>query len=260
MDKVIIITGASSGIGLATAHYLSGNGCKVYGIARNAFKDEKFECLQGDVNNTDRIKEIFAEIFAKEGRIDAVINNAGFGIAGAIEDTKPENVEAIINTNLSAVIKICTIAIGYLKQSKSGRIINISSVGGIAPLGYQACYSASKAGVEIFSRALNEEVNPYNIKVTAVLPGDLNTGFTAARVVDENKDNVNKRMRESVQKMEKSERGGKSPIVVSKVIYKLLKAKRPPLRKSVGFMAKFEVFLMRIFPTRIVNFVVGKLY
>lgn len=260
MDKVVIITGASSGIGLATAHYLIDKGCTVYGIAKNEYEDEKFVCYQGDVNDTNRIKDVFEKVFTKEGRIDVLINNAGFGIAGAIEDTKPENVEAIISTNLSAVIKISSIAIGYLKKSKSGRIINISSVGGIAPLAFQACYSASKAGVEIFSRALNEEVKPYNIKVTAVLPGDLNTGFTAARVVDEDKDNVNARMRESVRKMEKSERGGKSPIVVSKVIYKLLKSKRPPLRKAVGFMAKLEVFLMRIFPTRFVNFVVGKLY
>lgn len=260
MEKVVIITGASSGIGLETANFLLGKGCTVYGIAKNEYSPENFICYTCDVNDTARMGEIFKDIFEKEGRIDCLVNNAGFGIAGAIEDVKFENVDAIVSTNLSAVIKLSSLIIPYLKQSGGGKMINISSVGGIAPLPYQACYSATKAGVEIFSRALSDEVRPYNIKTTAILPGDLNTGFTKARVLDENKNAVNERMRKSVKKIEKSENKGGSPIVVSKVIYKVLKKKNPPLRVSVGFMAKFETFLIRIFPTKFVRFVIRLLY
>lgn len=260
MNKVVIITGASSGIGLATANYLIGKGCTVYGVSKHEYSAENFICYTCDVNNSARMAEIFEEIFVKEGRIDCLVNNAGFGIAGAIEDVKLENVDAIVATNLSAVIKLSSLIIPYLKKSGGGKIINISSVGGIAPLPYQACYSATKAGVEIFSRALSDEVRPYNIKTTAILPGDLNTGFTSARVVDENKASVNERMRKSVKKMEKSERKGGSPIVVSKVIYKVLKKKNPPLRISVGFIAKLETFLIRIFPTKFVRWVIRLLY
>ena len=259
--KVIIITGASSGIGLATALRLAEDGNKVYGISRNEYSNDKFTCLIGDVNDESRMVSLFEEIEKREGRIDALINNAGFGIAGAIADTKKENVEAIVNTNLTAVISLCGKIIPYLQRAGGGNIINISSVGGIIPLPFQACYSATKAGVEIFSRALAGEVKQDNIKVTAILPGDTKTGFTKARIVDEKQDSsYNGRMKKSVGKMAHDEEHGKSPDTVARVIAKVLKRKHPPLRKTVGFTSKFEVFLTRIVSTKFVNFIVRKIY
>lgn len=259
--KVIIITGASSGIGLATALRLAEDGNKVYGISRNEYSNDKFTCLVGDVNDESRMVSLFEEIEKREGRIDALINNAGFGIAGAIADTKKENVEAIVNTNLTAVISLCGKIIPYLQRAGGGNIINISSVGGIIPLPFQACYSATKAGVEIFSRALAGEVKQDNIKVTAILPGDTKTGFTKARIVDEKQDSsYNGRMKKSVGKMAHDEERGKSPDTVARVIAKVLKRKHPPLRKTVGFTSKFEVFLTRIVSTKFVNFIVRKIY
>lgn len=260
MQKVAIITGASHGIGHATAVRLVDAGWKVYNISRSGCQNEKFFSFTADVNDYSKISEIFEDVFKKEGRIDAVINNAGFGIAGAIEETKPENVDAIINTNLSAVIKICGLAIKYLKQTK-GRIINISSVAGVIPLPYQACYSATKSGVEVFSRALATEVRPFGIKVTAILPGDTKTDFTKARVVDSQSGSNNyERMNRSINKMAKDEQNGKSPDTVAKVVLKVLKQKRPPLRKTIGFVSKLEIFLTRICSTKFVNFIVRKLY
>lgn len=260
-SKVIVITGASSGIGLATALRLAKEGNKVYGISRNEFSSDKFSCLVGDVNDESRMVSLFDEIEKREGRIDALINNAGFGIAGAIADTKKENVEAIVNTNLTAVISLSGKIIPYLQRTGGGNIINISSVGGIVPLPFQACYSATKAGVEIFSRALAGEVKQDNIKVTAVLPGDTKTGFTKARIIDEKQDSTyNGRMKKSVGRMAHDEQHGKSPDTVAKVISKVLKSKRPPLRKTVGFMSKFEVFLTRIVSTKFINFIVKKIY
>lgn len=260
MQKVAIITGASHGIGLATAKLLVEEGWKVFNISRSDCKLDNVLSFKADVNDNDMIPKIFEEIFAKEGRIDAVINNAGFGIAGAIEETKPENVDAIIKTNLSSVIKICSLAVGYLKLSK-GKIINISSVAGIIPLSYQACYSASKAAVENFSRALSNELKPFGIKVTAVLPGDTKTDFTKARIIDSQKDSSNfERMTRSINKMAKDEQNGKSPKTVAKVVLKILKQKNPPLRKTVGFISKLEIFLTRICSTKFINFIVRKLY
>lgn len=259
--KVIVITGASSGIGLATALRLKAEGHKVYGISRGIYNGDEFFCYSSDVNDEKSVVDIFEDIFQKEGRIDALINNAGFGIAGAIADTPKENIEKIVNTNLTAVISLSGRIIPYLKKSGGGNIINISSVGGIIPLPFQACYSATKAGVEIFSRALSGEVKGDNIKVTAVLPGDTKTGFTKARIIDQAEGSAyNKRMRKSVDKMANDEQHGKSPDTVAKVISKILKKKHPPLRKTVGAVSKFEVFLTRIVSTRFVNWIVKKIY
>lgn len=260
MQKVAIITGASHGIGRATAKRMTREGWKVFNISRSKCERSDFESFQADVNDTEKIAQIFEEIFKREGRVDAVVNNAGFGIAGAIEETKTENVDAIIATNLSAVIKICTIAIPYLKKSE-GRIVNISSVAGIIPLPFQACYSATKSAVEIFSRALATEVRPFKIKVVAILPGDTKTDFTKSRIVDSEQKSGNfDRMTKSIDKMAKDEQNGKSPDAVAKVVLKVLKQKRPPLRKAIGFMSKFEIFLTRICSTKFVNFIVRKLY
>ena len=258
--KVVIITGASSGIGLATAKYLTEKGFKVYGVARRQQNKLGFECKVGDVNDFNRMKEIFEEVYKKEGKIDALINNAGFGIGGALESATPENIYKLCNTNLAAVLTLSGMIIPYLKETQ-GRIVNISSVGGIIPLPYQAVYTATKAGVEKASRALATEVRPYGIKVISVLPGDTKTGFTDARVIEKSAD---KDLREdeakSLSKAEQSERKGKDPTTVSKVIAKVLTMKNPPLRKSVGFMSKFEVFLERIASTKLVNWLVRKIY
>ena len=259
MKKVAIVTGANSGIGLATANLLVEKGWKVYGISRRKI-DTNFPSFQADVCVTEKVAAIFEEVFKNEGRIDALINNAGMGIAGAIEETKPENVEAIVKTNLTAVINLSSKILPYLKLSK-GRIINISSVGGIIPLPFQACYSATKSGVEVFSRALATEVRPFGVKVCAILPGDTKTDFTKSRVIDENKDSsYQQRMKKSVGKMEKDEQNGKSPKYVAKIICKVMHKKNPPLRKSVGFVSKFEIFLTRICSTKLVNFIVRKIY
>ena len=203
----------------------------------------------------EEIKKIFAEVHGREGRIDILVNNAGFGIAGAMEEASAASCQAIVNVNLTATCVLSGLAVPYLKETK-GKIINISSVGGIMPLPYQAMYSATKAGVEVFSRALANEVKPYKIKVCAVLPGDTKTGFTAARVLE----GENERAKRSVAKMARDEQRGKSPENVAKVILRVAEKKNPPLRITVGAGYKLLVFLQRILPVGLVNFVIRKLY
>lgn len=270
MQKTVVITGATSGIGLACARLFLSKGYKVYGIARKPYGGNDFECFSADVRDYSAIDGILKQIYEREGKIDVLVNNAGMGIAGAIEEASPENIENIVGVNLTALCVLCSKTVPYMRGNGTknganvgasvgaggGKIINISSVGGIMPLPYQAMYSATKAGVEVFSRALANELKPYNIKVCAVLPNDTKTGFTAARVCE----GANERARRSVEKMARDEQRGKSPKAVAKVIYKVAKRKNPPLRVSVGFVSKLEVFLSRLFSVRFVNYIIGKLY
>lgn len=257
LNKVAIITGASRGIGYAIAKALSEKGAVVYDISRTAVEHseikQSFAC---DVTNYDKILEILNEIKQKEGKIDIFVNNAGFGIGGLVENAKKENIYKQVEVNLSAVISLSSLAVKYLKETK-GNLINISSVGGIMPLPYQASYSATKAGVEIFSRALANEVRPYGVKVSCVLPGDTKTGFTQARVLEggENADE-----QKSLAKIAKDEENGMSPDKVSAVVVKILKKKNPPLRVTVGVSYKILVFLQRIVSTKFLNFIIRKLY
>lgn len=261
-DKVAIITGASSGIGLSIAKRLLENKVKVYNISRSTIQgSENIESFQCDVNDTEKVKSIIEEIYKKENRIDIFVNNAGFGIAGEIESASRKNIYNLVETNLSSVITLSSLIIPYLKETK-GKIINISSVGAVIPIPYQATYSATKAGVEIFSRALANEVKPFGIKVTTILPGDVKTGFTQNRIVEINNNdkNYSEKVKKSIKKMEKEELKGKSPDSVAKIVVKMLKRKNPPLRKTVGFSYKLVVFLSRILPTRFLNFLIKKIY
>ncbi len=253
--KVVLITGATSGIGLATAEYFLAKGHTVYGVARREYAGGDFKCFSADVTDYEAMGRVLGEIVKREGRLDVLVNNAGFGIAGAVEDAGAENVSRIVDVNLTALCVLCGKAIPYMKE-RGGRIINISSVGGIMPLPYQAMYSATKAGVEVFSRALANEVKEYGIKVSAVLPGDTKTGFTQARITE----GQNGRARKSIEKMAHDEQHGKSPVCVAKVIYRCAAKKRPPLRVSVGGVSKIEVFLARLVSVKFLNKILGKMY
>ena len=148
-------------------------------------------------------------------------------------------------------------AIPYLKKSK-GRLINISSVGGIIPLPYQAVYSATKAGVEIFSKAIANEVKADGVQVMTVLPGDVKTGFTNARVVETSaKDD---RAEKAIKKAEKEEQNGMTPEKVAKVVVKNIARKKMPLRKTIGGVYKLIIFASRFCSTRFLNWLVKKIY
>lgn len=253
--KVVLITGASSGIGLATAQYFISKGHVVYGVARREYTGGEFTCFSADITDYAAMQGVLEEIVKREGRLDVLVNNAGFGIAGAMEEACAENISRIVEVNLTALCVLCGKAIPFLKE-RGGRIINISSVGGIMPLPYQAMYSATKAGVEVFSRALSNEVKDYKIKVTAVLPGDTKTGFTQARVTE----GENARAKKSINKMAHDEQHGKSPVSVAKVVYRCVAKRRPPLRVSVGGLSKLEVFLSRLVSVKFLNKILSKMY
>lgn len=259
MAKVVVVTGASSGIGLATARRLASKSYKVYGLARRPFSDELFECLQADVNDLPSVETVLQSVYEREGHIDAVVNNAGMGIAGAVEYAEPKSIQRIFDTNLTSLVKISSVAVKYLKETK-GNLVNIGSVAGELPIPFQSCYSATKAGVLNFSLALDGELRRFGVKVTVVQPGDTKTGFTAARVIEGGEEGYGGKIGRSIRRMEHDEQNGKSPDTVAKAVERALKKRRPPLKITVGGQYKFFVGLKKLLPTRFVNFILRKLY
>ncbi len=259
-NKVIIITGSSSGIGQVTAEYLAKDYI-VYGLSRSNTGDKEINHIPCDVTKKDDIKNAFNQVYENEGRIDVIINNAGLGVSGAIEYSTDEELSKIINLNVIGLVNVCKASIPYLRKTK-GKIINISSVAGVLTIPFQAYYSMTKASVIVITEALRMELKPFEIKVTSVLPGDTKTNFTKNRdhpVVLE--DNIYKdRIARSINKMEKDEQKGVDPIKVSKVIKKVIKKKNPPIKVTVGLDYKLLVFLKRLLPDKFVNYILYKMY
>ncbi|MDD3397047.1 MAG: SDR family NAD(P)-dependent oxidoreductase [Clostridia bacterium] len=259
---VVLITGASSGIGLATANYLTEKGYKVYGLSRKMPENVEFENLVCDVTNYKAVAEKFEYIYNKEGRIDVLINNAGMGIAGAIEHTEAEDIKKIFDLNVLALINSCKCVVPFMRKCGGGKIINIGSVAGVIPIPFQACYSSTKSAVDIFSTAFGLEVKDFNIQLTTVMPGDTKSNFGFNRVKNTlmQDEYYKSRIDNSIKKMEKDEREGMSPLCVSEVIYKVIKRKKSPSRVAVGFNYKTIVFLSKILPRSLMLKVVKKMY
>ncbi|MDD3067758.1 MAG: SDR family oxidoreductase [Acholeplasmataceae bacterium] len=261
MGKVIIVTGASSGIGLTVAKHLADEGHHVYGISRSKIHEKNVRSIQADVTNIDQMIDAYQEIYDIEGRIDVLINNAGIGISGSIEDTLSEDVLDLFHVNFMGVFHSTKVALPFMREGKQGKIINISSVASVLSIPFQSFYSSSKAAINAFSNALANEVEPFGIDVCVVMPGDIKTSFTKNRRKNEIMNpHYEKRIDKSVAVMEKDEQNGMDPEVLAKVIHKLIKKKRMPLYKTIGFKYKIFVFLEKILPAGFTNAVVGKIY
>jgi short-subunit dehydrogenase len=259
--KVILVTGASSGIGLQVANDLAQKGYRVYGISRSKIHEKNVKGIQADVTQFEQLKQAYHDIYDIEGHIDVVINNAGFGISGSIEDTSLEDAHELMDVNFMGVFNSTKAALPLMRQSGGGKIINMSSVASRLSIPFQAFYSSSKAAINAFSEALAHEVSPFGIQVCSVMPGDIKTGFTKNRrknAIDS--PCYQKRVDKSVGVMEDDERNGMDPEVAAKVIHRLVKQKRMPIYKTIGFKYKVFVLLHKLLPARFAHFVVGAIY
>ena len=181
MSKVVIITGGSSGIGLCTAAALRDRGCKVYELSRRDSEVEGITHLRCDITDEEQIKAAVAQVLDENGRIDILINNAGFGISGAVEFTETSDVQRLFDVNFFGMVRMNRAILPLMREQGHGRIVNLSSVAAPVPIPFQTYYSAGKAAVNSYTMALSNEVKPFGITVAAVMPGDIKTGFTAAR-------------------------------------------------------------------------------
>ena len=249
-NKIIIITGASSGFGKATAEMLSQQGHTVYGLCRRAMQDGAIRYRQCDVRNREQIRAVVAEIVKEQGRVDVLVNNAGMGIGGALELATEEEIDLQMGTNFMGCVNMCQAVLPHMRKQRSGRIINISSIGGVMGLPYQGFYSASKFAIEGFSEALSAEVKRFGIDVCLVEPGDFATGFTASR---RNSDATLKDadygpvFTHSLQLIEKEENGGLRPEKMAQRLVKIAECRHPRLRYVVANLEQWaSVALKRI--------------
>lgn len=257
---VAIVTGASSGIGLATAKMLKEKGVKVYGMAYNDFECN-FDYVKVDVTKPEQIENALKQIFEKENQIDFLVNCAGMGISGSVENSPEEKIRKIYDVNFFGTVNMCKAVLPYMRKNNFGHIVNISSVAGELPIPFQTFYSATKASIESFTAGLSMEVKPFGIKAVCVLPGDTKTGFTAAREKNNDDDvSYGKRVESSVGQMEKDEQNGMTPESVAKVICKALFKKNPKPINVVGFKYKFFLFLNHFLPRKLVYKILYSMY
>ena len=181
--RVVLVTGASSGIGLACATHLAGRGYRVYGTSRRpgAGQAGSLAMLAADVTDDGSVEQAVATVLDREGRLDIVVNNAGMGIAGPVENTSIEQAKWQLEVNFFGAFRVCRAALPAMRKQGSGYIVNIGSIGGLIAIPYQAMYSASKFALEGMSEALRMEVRPFGVRVVIIEPGDHKTGITQNR-------------------------------------------------------------------------------
>jgi NAD(P)-dependent dehydrogenase (short-subunit alcohol dehydrogenase family) len=260
-QKVILITGASSGIGFEAARLLSEKGHRVYGAARRVDLMEPLSFLgivplKMDVTDDRSMKEGIEQILQKEGRIDVLVNNAGYGYFGAVETVAMEEARRQVEVNLFGLAQLCQLVIPSMRKQHSGRIINISSVAGRMAVGFGGWYNVTKYSVEAISDAMRMELKSFGIDVVLIEPGPIKTdwGLIAAR-----------NLRESTQGTAYMDEAGKladfmqwsytsnylsKPDVVAKAICRAALSRCPKVRYVVGFGARSIVFFHSLLPPR----------
>jgi len=260
MGGTVVITGASGGIGRAAAELFQRSGCTVYGLCRRGGDVSGVHYIAADVTDEASVRSAFERISGEAGRVDLLINNAGFGISGATEFTSLEDAKRLFDVNFFGGFLCAKYAVPLMRE-KGGRIINISSAAAIFSIPFQSFYSASKAAVNSLSMALRNELKDFGISVTALMPGDVKTGFTAAREKSAAGGELYRGIIEkSVATMEKDEINGMTPQYIAEQIYKIAaKPKVKPLY-AVGAQYKLFALLSKLLPNGFINAVVGMMY
>ena len=260
MNEIIILTGGSSGIGLATVRELRSRGCRVYELSRRAVPEDPFH-ISVDITDDKAVKAAVDDVVRREGRVDALVNNAGCGISGAVEFTDPADSHQLMEVNLFGMDNAVRAVLPHMRAAGQGRIVSVSSVAGVFAIPFQAWYSASKAAVLAMTVALANEVAPYGISVCDVAPGDIRTGFTAARQKNAAGDDAyGGRISRSVARMEHDEQTGMAPEAAGRFIAGIVLKKRVKPHYTIGFSYKLLVFLDRLLPGSVVRWLLYLLY
>ncbi|TCB47642.1 SDR family NAD(P)-dependent oxidoreductase [Acinetobacter sp. ANC 4779] len=254
-SKVVLITGASSGIGLATADLLHDAGFIVYGTSRrasNAFQ-YKFHLIELDVNNDDSVNHAIEKVLQNEGQIDVLINNAGFAIAPAgAEESSMQQAQAIFDTNFFGAVRMTRAVLPIMRQQKAGLILNISSVLGLLPMPFGALYSASKHALEGYSESLDHELRMQGIRVSLIEPAYTKTSLGINLLEADAKISAYEHSREKLhQQMIKSINKSDDPSVVAKTILKVINSSQILPRYTAGKTAKLLKNIRRFAPVNL---------
>jgi NAD(P)-dependent dehydrogenase (short-subunit alcohol dehydrogenase family) len=247
-SPVVLVTGTSSGIGNACASLLAARSCRVYGASRRAVSIDGVTSLAVDVTDDQSISTAVATILDREGRIDAVVNNAGIAIAGALEDCTIADAKEQFEVNVFGVLRICRAVLPTMRKQGSGHIVNVGSIGGLIAIPYQGLYSASKFALEGLTESLRLEVAGFGIRVVLVEPGDHRTGLTQHRRIVES-DVYSESCRRAVERMASDERKGADPAGVARLVCRVIRNPHPRLRYTAGPpVQRAAVWLKRLGP------------
>ena len=258
--KTVVITGGSSGIGKATAEVFAERGWQVFEWSRSGKSTDKITHISCDVTKPEETKAAVKQVLDKAGQIDVFISNAGFGISGAIEFTTSEDAHRQMEVNFFGALNSVQAVLPAMRERQAGRIIFTSSVAAVLSIPYQSFYSASKAAINALALALQNEVRAFGIHVSVLMPGDVSTGFTAARKKSEEGLDAYGNIHKAVAAMEKDEQGGMSPRQMAKQLYSIATRHCPAPQYVGGAQYKLFCFLDRLLPKRLVNRIVGQLY
>lgn len=266
MSKIILITGASSGIGKACAELLVDQGHIVYGTSRKEQKSNltNLHFLQCDVTDRVSVYKCVNTILSEQGHLDVVMNNAGAGIVGALELTTEEEFNFQMEVNFRGVFNVCAAVLAHFRKNRKGTIINVSSVGGVMGLPFQGLYSASKFAIEGYSEALRLEMYPFGVNIVLIQPGDFNTGFTSHRMVSKATaecDDYKQQFETTLKLIEDNENNGNPPIKIARLIAQIVEKDKPAFRYTIGSMVeKASIFVKRIVPGRFFQWILRKYY
>lgn len=257
LQKVVLITGGSSGIGKSIGSYLAKKGFTVYGTTRSKAKYPNFDAfslVELDVRNPDTIAQAITTVLANEGRIDVLINNAGVGITGPIEETPNEEIVNAFMVNFNGPISVMKAVLPQMRKQKSGLIINITSIAGYMGLPYRGIYSASKGALELVTEAMRMEVKDFGVHITTVAPGDFATNIASGRyhapVLEDSA--YKEPYGNSLAMMDEHVDSGGDPIQVAEKVLEIMNTKKPKVHYRVGaFMQKFSLFLKKILPDKV---------
>jgi short-subunit dehydrogenase len=254
-EQVALVTGASSGIGEAAAHELLGAGFTVYGTSRRAAAGETrggVVFLPLDVTDDVSVAGAVREVLERSGRIDVLVNNAGIGSSGASEESSVAQDRIVFDVNVFGLIRMTKAVLPHMRAQESGRVINMSSVGGFAPQPFMASYVASKHAVEGYSESVDHEVRERGVRILLVEPFNTSTGFGASVVRGENPLPVYERGRQTFEAiLAEGMKTGNDPAVIAKVIVAAATDPKPKLRYTAGSGAGRVSMLRRLVPARI---------
>jgi NAD(P)-dependent dehydrogenase (short-subunit alcohol dehydrogenase family) len=255
--SIALVTGASSGIGNATAERLTSAGYQVYGTSRRAAptSQRSFEMLPLDVTSDESVEAAINEVVRRQGRIDLLVNNAGFGVAPAgAEESSIEQARSIFETNFFGIVRMTRAVVPHMRQQGGGRIINIGSVLGFLPMPYGALYSATKHAIEGYSESLDHELRTWGIRVLVIEPAYTKTSFEANFLEPDAKLDAYREIRAAVRARVKEVLvTADGPDVAAKAVLKAAIAARPKLRYPAGGLASRLRWLRRFAPARLVD-------
>ncbi|WP_034923958.1 SDR family oxidoreductase [Gillisia sp. CAL575] len=263
--QIVLITGGSSGIGKSIGEFLMANNFKVYGTSRNTNPNQStsFPLLALDVTKNETITSAISELIDKEGKIDILINNAGIGITGPIEETPEEEIKKAFDTNYFGPLNVTKAVLPKMREQGGGLIINITSIAGYMGLPYRGIYSATKGALELTTEAFRMELKDFNIHMTNVAPGDFATNIAAGRYhapVIANSP-YKKAYQNTLDIMNKHVNEGKDPELMAKMIYKIINTPKPRGHYKVGEpLQKFSIALKRILPDKLYEKILLKHY